>query len=243
MPRRPHRNTVQGAVLGAFAAAVLTAAAAAPARAGAWPREPRHWFLSSGISLFAPEAPGAGGTAETDLYAEGGLGGGWLVVLQATHRPSAGEAALGFGHAATRAGGSMLGWTLALGRRWSAGARGVSYLRPGLAWGRGFAGGERIGLLRLPAGGWVAAELQAEIWARPRAVVPKLDLTLGVAASERWTVLMELWADAYPGAGPTLRLGPAVVSRLGRVRLKLQPELPLVGDRRPRFTLALWSEF
>lgn len=243
MLRRSVRNAIPGAVFGAVMAVALLSAIAGPARAGAWPRDAGRWFLSSGISVSGPEQAGYGVSAETDVYAEGGLGDGWLVVLQSLRRTGGGEVLLGFGHAVARADGTALGWTLGVGRRLQAGTRGVTYLRPGLAWGRGFSAGDRIGPLRLPSDGWIAAEVQAELWSTPRAIAPKLDLTLGLTPSDRWTFLLELRANAYPGARRSLWLGPAVILRLGQVQVKLQSDLPLGGGGRPGISLALWSEF
>lgn len=243
MLRRSFRDAIPGAAAGALAAVVFLYAFAGAAPAGAWPRDAGRWFLSSGISVSAPAGRGPGVSAETDIYAEGGLGKGWFVVLQSLRGTDGGEVLLGFGHAVARADGRALGWTMAVGRRLPTGARGVTYLRPGLAWGRGFSAGDRIGFLRMPSDGWISAEVQAELWARPRAIAPKLDLTLGLSPSRRWTFLVELRANAYPGASRDLRLGPAVLLRLGRVQLKLQPDLPLGGGGRPGISLALWAEF
>ncbi|GHE03118.1 hypothetical protein U879_19215 [Defluviimonas sp. 20V17] len=243
MLRRSFRDAIPGAAAWGLAAVAFLSAAAGPAWAGAWPRDAGRWFLSSGLSVSAPAGPGLGASAETDIYAEGGLGNGWLVMAQSLRGTDGGEVLLGFGHAVARPDGGAIGWTLAAGRRLQAGGRAVTYLRPGLAWGRGFSAGDRIGFLRLPSGGWISAEIQAELWARPRAIAPKLDLTLGLTASRRWTFLLELRASAYPGERRDLRLAPAVLLRLGRVQLKLQPDLPLGGGGRPGISLALWSEF
>lgn len=222
----------------AVAATLLTAT---PARPGAWPREKGHVFLSSGMAAWRQD--GTPGTDAT-FYAEAGIGKGWLLGLDATWKGRGGHDVLfSLGHARRLRRGPALSWALGVGQRSNPGAPTLIYLRPAIAWGRGFDKGVRLGRLRMPWSGWISAEAQAELWLTPGRAVPKLDLTLGLNLSERWTVMAELWADAYPGARPSLRLGPAVIARLGKRRLKLQPEIPLAGGGEARLNLALWSEF
>lgn len=225
------------------ASAGLALVSSTPAWPGAWPRDKGLVFLSTGVTAM-PRGPSGRPGIDASLYAEAGIGRGWMLGLDTT-RDGAGsdDLVLGLGCARPLANGAALGWALGIGRRRTPGAPGFTYLRPALAWGRGFAAGARLGRVRAPWAGWISAEIQAELWLRPRRVVPKLDLTLGLNPGPRWAVMLELWADAYPGAPRALRLGPAVVARFGTRRLKLQPEIPLRGGGDPKLKLALWSEF
>lgn len=229
---------------GLCAALALGTVASIGAQAGAnpWPRARGNWFLSNGVSVDPRARAATGFGLRNDLYAEGGLGGGWFVIGSATLTPVSGqEVLLGLGRAAETGGGGARGWSLALGRRQQPGAPGQTFLRPSFAVGRGLTAGGRLGPLTLRHPGWVSAEAQVELG--PGGAAPKLDLTLGVKPSDRWAVLLELWADAYPGAGPSVRLGPALVVTVGRKRLLVQTELPVLGGTTPRLKLALWSEF
>ncbi|WP_102226471.1 hypothetical protein [Acidimangrovimonas sediminis] len=224
--------------------------------ADAWPREVGGMFVSTGVTFGqGRDATGhrswaAQPVTEGNFYAEIGLKRDNLVILDATLPKDGGsDFVLGFGHATQRDDGTAWGWALGVGRRTTPGAAGLTYLRPALAWGRGWGAGGGDGRLGAFSGvtsgwpGWVTAKLELEVWARPRQAVPKIDVIFGLKPSERVNLMLELLGDDYPGARASLRLGPAVVLRVGSAQVKLQPEIPLIGESSPRISLALWSAF
>ncbi|MFC2969295.1 hypothetical protein [Acidimangrovimonas pyrenivorans] len=227
----------RGAVLVCAALACAATGGAAPARAGAWPRAPGHFFLSTAVTGWRDSR---GVEARGELFLEYGLKDGWTLGLESELGASGGgDVFVGaYRMAPWSSGRDKLRWGLALGRRRVPGGGTVTILRPALAWGRGFGAG------RLPWPGWEQVELQAELWPATWQIAPKIEVTLGVKPSDRWAAMLQVRADAYPGAPRKLRLVPGLIRRLGRhARLAISPGMTIIGGHDADLKLAVWTEF
>lgn len=111
-----------------------------------------------------------------------------------------------------------------------------SVLRPGLAWGRGITlAGQH---------GWLALDLQAEIYPKLRHADAKLDLTYGIEMWPDVTGIMQLQAGMQRGDEPFLRLVPSVVwNSPGPARWEIGVTQSLRGTWATGAKLALWLEF
>ncbi|MFN3646621.1 MAG: hypothetical protein ACK4S2_08910 [Gemmobacter sp.] len=209
--------------------------------AGPWPRAAGERFVSL-------SAAGQTGSA----WFEQGLGRGrWLVAEAQASRAGDWALALRLHRALPEQGSWRLAWSLGLSVAmppsdltidlppvWWPGRTEVTVtLRPvvaaqaGLSLGRGVGG-------RWP--GWLAFDLVAE--AGPQRKRLKADATLGLAPSDRWTLMLQ--AHARLGTGPpALALAPSVVWQARR-GLRLQAGLHHdLRARKARLQLATWAEF
>jgi hypothetical protein len=108
-------------------------------------------------------------------------------------------------------------------------------LRPGVAWGRGFA--SRWG------DGWLGLESSLEFRRPSGDTLFKADFTAGLKPNGSWKLIAQLQAGAYPDGG-LVRLTPSVVRRLGpRSELQLGLLAELQGGSAYGLRAALWFQF
>ena len=222
----------------ALTVAVATALAP-PAAAGAWPRDLGAWFLSTAVVGWRDPSSGSA-ALRSELYLDYGLGGGWILGAEGSLGPGGGGDLLVGAYRAVPwpTGRAVMRWGVALGRRRAPGGGETTILRPDLAWGRGWGAGP------MRWSGWTQVELQAEIWPGRRKIAPKVEWTFGLNPTARWTVMLQIRGDAYPGAPRKLRLVPGVVRRLSpHMRLAVSPGLTVLGGHDADIKIALWTEF
>jgi hypothetical protein len=125
---------------------------------------------------------------------------------------------------------------LGAGRRGNEFGYEATFLRPGVAWGRGYE--SRFGT------GWTEIDLQGEIYENGDDPAVKLDATVGLNLTDRWAVILQGRAGDYPGIDPYFRIAPSVVARLtDRVRLQAEVEAGVWNDTGMSGAVALWIDF
>lgn len=112
----------------------------------------------------------------------------------------------------------------------------VTFIRPGLAWGRGFE--SRWG------SGWMEVDAQAEFYDNEDDPALKVDTTLGLNLGERFAVILQGRAGDYPNIEPYFRLAPSTVVRLNDwLRLQTEVEIGIWNDTGVAGAVALWVDF
>ncbi len=112
----------------------------------------------------------------------------------------------------------------------------VNYIRPGLAWGRGY--DSRLG------NGWLELDGQAEFYDNEDETALKLDATVGMNVSNRLAVVVQARAGDYPESDPYLRIAPSAVIRLSDwLRVQAEVEGGVYNDTGLSGALALWFDF
>jgi hypothetical protein len=125
---------------------------------------------------------------------------------------------------------------LGVGRRGNDFEYEVGFIRPGLAWGRGFDG--RWG------SGWMEVDAQAEFYDTGDDPAAKLDATLGWNLSDRLAVILQGRAGDYPDLDPYVRLAPSTVIRLNDwLRVQTEVEVGVWNDTGIAGAVALWLDF
>lgn len=108
-------------------------------------------------------------------------------------------------------------------------------LRPGLAWGRGFA--SRWGA------GWLGVESSVEFRQPSGDTLFKADFTAGLKPTDAWMMIGQVQVGAYPD-GALVRLTPSVVRRVGeRTHLELGLLAEVQGGSAFGLRGALWFDF
>ncbi|MBV0911014.1 hypothetical protein [Anianabacter salinae] len=210
---------------------------ATPAQAGPWPRDKGETFVAlsqrlSGdpVLVFTGRAR-PGSTAM--LYAEHGLTPRLTFVLDGGYDQGTGRMDV---TVALRRGLTLGAHKLAVTA--GAGAEGPAWEARGLIgahWGRGFALGNRRG--------WVAADAAA-LWRQTSGVAVKADLTVGLALSEAWSILLQANWGEYSGGGDHLRVGPGLIWAVDdRRRLALSVDKDLMRQDAYGITLGVWQTF
>lgn len=218
--------------------------AAGPAVGGAWPRSEGAGFLSlkytgrwdrEAIALLDF-------TREDTLQVYGEFGVAPRLTFGGEYTRSGPEIApvteiRGFArYTFLQRGRHVMSAELGAGRRSNEFEYEVRFVRPGLAWGRGFE--SRFG------DGWMELDAQAEVYDNGDDAAMKLDATLGLNVTERLAVVLQGRAGDYPNLDPYVRLAPSAVVRLTR-RLRVQAELEagVYNDTGVSAALALWLDF
>ena len=213
-------------------------------QAGAWPRAPGEFFVSTSYTLTTGARTLIGATQDVrsygSIYAEYGLTPKWTVGLDAgTGRGEEDRvsAALAFVRYPVwkSGGGQWLAANLGIGTLQDSDGP-QSRVRPGLDWGRGFSSSW--------GDGWAGVETSVE-WRHPSGdIVVKADLTAGLKPDDRWMLILQLQSGHYPGEETIVRLAPSVVRRLGAAsHLQLGLVAPLAGDDAVGAKLATWFTF
>ena len=113
----------------------------------------------------------------------------------------------------------------------------VSYIRPGLAWGRGFDS-------RILGQGWMELDAQAEFYDTEDDPALKLDATVGVNLTDRFAMILQGRAGDYPNTEPYFRVAPSAVVRLTRwMRVQAEVEAGVYNDTGLSGAVAIWFEF
>ncbi len=225
-------------------ALLALACAAGPALGGAWPRGSGNGFLSLKYT---------GGWDREDIalldftredlfqgYAEWGVAPG-LTFGGEYSRAGPDIAPIteirGFArYTFLERGPHVVSAELGAGQRGNAFEYDVSYIRPGLAWGRGYE--SRFGL------GWMEVDGQAEVYDNGDDPAFKLDATIGLNLGDRLAFVLQGRAGDYPGIDPYLRIAPSAVVRLSdRLRVQAEFEAGVYNDTRLAGALALWIDF
>jgi hypothetical protein len=223
---------------------VVALIAATEARGGAWPRGDGNAFLSFKYTGRYDRAAVAllDFTREDLVQAYGEIGltprltfGGELSRAGPEAAPIS-EARGFLRYTVLKRGAHVASAELGAGRRGNAFGYEATFLRPGLAWGRGYE--SRFGT------GWMELDLQGEIYASGQDPAVKLDATLGLNLTDRFAVILQGRAGDYPNIDPYLRVAPSAVVRLTeRVRVQAEIEAGLWSDTGVSGAIALWLEF
>ena len=133
-------------------------------------------------------------------------------------------------------GGQVVSAEIGAGRRSNEFEYEVSFIRPGLAWGRGYQ--SRFG------GGWMEVDAQAELYDDGGDPALKLDATIGLNMTDRLAVILQGRAGDYPEIDPYVRLAPSAVVRLSEVvRVQTEIEVGVWNDTGVSGAIALWLDF
>lgn len=207
--------------------------AAAPAQAGAWPREKGTGFLTgstriAGTSLNGPVA------VYSASYLEYGLARDLTIGLDLGHGVSGRSKAIVFLRYPLKIAGPQHKLAIELGIGTIAGDPAV---RPGLNYGRGFS--TRRGL-----SGWLAVDGVAEYAPGTGRIDLKSDLTLGFNHGTRFKSIFQVQTGISRGDPSFVRLAPSLVLRTGpRTHVELGVTAGLVGDREFGLKLGFWRDF
>lgn len=187
---------------------------AAEAAAGAWPRQKGETFLSFSQELTTGERTLLGMSQDirsyTAVYGEHGL----------TDRLTLGiDLATGAGEDDRLAAGLVFArlpvWSpqahlvaveLGFGTVYTESEGQQTRLRPGVAWGRGFA--SRWG------DGWLGLESSLELRQPSHDLLFKADFTAGIKPNPEWMLIGQVQSGVYPDGG-LVKLAPSIVRRLG----------------------------
>lgn len=132
-------------------------------------------------------------------------------------------------------GAHVMSAELGVGRRQNDFEYEVTFVRPGIAWGRGFE--TRFG------NGWMEIDAQAEIYDTSDAAY-KLDATLGLNLSERFAVMFQTRAGYFPENDPYVRLAPSAIMRITNfLRVQAEIEAGAYNDTGLSGAIALWIDF
>jgi hypothetical protein len=113
----------------------------------------------------------------------------------------------------------------------------VGFVRPGLAWGRGFDSS-------IFGEGWVELDAQTEIYDTEDDPAIKLDATLGINITDRFAVILQGRAGDYPNLDPYFRIAPSAVVRLTqRLRVQAEFEAGVYNDTGVAGAVAVWLDF
>lgn len=113
----------------------------------------------------------------------------------------------------------------------------VGFVRPGLAWGRGFDN-------RILGDGWVELDLQGEFYDNEDDPALKLDATFGLNVTDRLSLILQGRAGDYPNTEPYVRVAPSAVFRLTSwMRVQAEFEAGVYNDTGVAGALALWFDF
>ncbi|VAV92967.1 hypothetical protein MNBD_ALPHA07-193 [hydrothermal vent metagenome] len=172
---------------------------ASPAQAGPWPREKGHVFLSVGGVSEVDETTGTIATFST-LYGEYGLTEKITLGLDLGSDGRRSSKAMAFLRMPlTRASKkTKLAAEMGLGF-----ANGEKAIRPGLSIGRGFTLGKR--------NGWMTADSRAVIFKDFNDILFESDLTIGLSATKRLKVIMQVQTGIPAHDTSYVRLAPSIV--------------------------------
>lgn len=113
----------------------------------------------------------------------------------------------------------------------------VGFIRPGIAWGRGFDSA-------IFGEGWMEIDTQAEIYDNGDDPAIKVDTTVGLNVTDRFAVILQGRAGDYPNIEPYFRLAPSVVLGLTRwMRVQAEFEAGVYNDTGVSGAVALWIDF
>lgn len=214
------------------------------AHGGAWPRGEGNGFVSLKYSgRWQREAVAVlDFTREDSVQAYGEWGVGPRFTLGAEYTRGGPEVApvtetRGFvRYTFLQRGPHVASAELGFGRRSNEFEYEAAYLRPGLAWGRGFE--SRFGP------GWMELDAQAEFYDAGDAPALKLDSTIGLNLGDRLSAILQARAADYPGIDPYLRLAPSAVVRLTPwLRVQAEIEAGVYNDDGMAGVVALWVDF
>jgi hypothetical protein len=113
----------------------------------------------------------------------------------------------------------------------------VSFIRPGIAWGRGY--DSRFGA------GWIELDAQSEVYTNSDDdPAVKLDATVGLNVTDRLAVILQGRAGDYPDIEPFFRIAPSAVVRVTDwLRLQGEVEAGVYNDTGLSAAVALWIDF
>jgi hypothetical protein len=212
---------------GAVLATLALACSAGTAGAGAWERAAGEGFVALGQDI--------GGAAESAIFAEWGLGGGWTVgadgaVSLADGRDSR---ALGFVRRSFGTGAGRVGLELGAGLGIEDGDS-APLLRPVVSLGQGFGG---------PISGWAALDLSADVTHLGNSA--KAVATLGLRPAPAWTTVSQLRNEDFIGEGASaLSAAQSIIYELRpEMQLELGVTIGLSGDVEDRVRLGTWFGF
>ena len=139
-------------------------------------------------------------------------------------------------YAFLQAGSHVASAEIGAGRRGNEWEYEVRYLRPGLAWGRGF--DTRWG------SGWAEVEAASEIYDSGDDPAFKLDATVGLNLTDRYAAILQARSGDYPGGDAYVQLAPSVAVRLTEnLRLQAELQVGVLNDTGVGGALAAWIEF
>lgn len=208
-------------------AAVALAFSAVSAKAGAWERAEGAGFVLLGQDL--------GGAAESSIFVEWGLGGGWTVGADGAVSLADGHdsRAIGFVRRSFGSGAGRIGLELGAGLAVADGDS-APLLRPAVSVGQGFGG---------PIPGWAALDLSADVTHLGNSA--KAVATLGLRPAPAWMTVSQLQNEDFIGEGASAL--SAAQSIIYEVRPEMQLELGvtigLSGDVKDRVRLGTWFGF
>jgi hypothetical protein len=113
----------------------------------------------------------------------------------------------------------------------------VNFIRPGLAWGRGYE--SRFG------DGWMELDAQSELYSNTDDdPAVKLDATVGLNVTDRLAVILQGRAGDYPDIEPYFRIAPSAVVRVTDwLRVQGELEAGVYNDTGLSAAVALWVDF
>lgn len=228
-----------------FALVVPMALAASPAFGGAWPRGESHAFLSFKYTgrYDLEDVALLDFTREDTLQVYGEIGVAPRLTFGGQFLRSGPEIApvteaRGFvRYTFLQRGAHVMSAEIGAGQRSNEFEYEVRFIRPGLAWGRGFDS-------RIFGQGWMELDAQAEFYDNEDDPALKLDTTLGVNVAGRFAMILQGRAGDYPNLDPYVRIAPAAVVRLTPwLRVQAEFEAGVYNDTSVSAALALWFDF
>lgn len=223
---------------------LATLAVGSPAFGGAWPRGEGSAFVSLKYTgRYDRAAVALRDFTRKDLfqaYAEVGVAplltfGGEITRAGPEVAPITGFRGF-LRYTFLRRGAHVVSAEMGGGRRANAFGYEVNFLRPGLAWGRGYE--------NWLGSGWIEIDAQAEFYVTGDDPAVKVDATFGLNLTDRFAVILQGRVGDYPGIDPYLRAAPSVVARLtSRIRVQAELEAGLYNDTGVSGAVALWVDF
>jgi hypothetical protein len=204
--------------------------------AGAWPRAEGTAFLSVGAGQLSPET---GGTqSEATLYAEWGLSRDYTLGFSG----SANMDSRSEGHVFLRFppyrwdGGALAALELGYGAKSTDGTAFSQFVKISGSWSKGITLWDRSG--------WLSVDLSFFKDTDASDDRVKLDTTLGLSVSERFSVIGQVFAEQTQ-FGESLTLVPSLVynTQGGRVRYQIGYEHKSGEDAQTALRLNIWTEF
>jgi hypothetical protein len=207
--------------------ALALALCAAEASAGAWERAEGTGFVALGQE--------AGGSAESAIFAEWGLSGGWTVGADGAISLADGSdsRALGFIRRSFGSGSGRVALELGAGLGIEDGDS-APLVRPVVSVGQGFGG--RIS-------GWVALDLSADVTHLGNSA--KAVATLGLRPAPAWMTVSQIQNEEFVGGGASgLAATQSVIYELRpEMRLELGVTVGVSGGIDDRIRLGTWFGF